>query len=69
MPMKSTALKTSKHKGHTMKIGDYIFTTIYGRTERCKVLAIHSGGTVDVECLNGRCFRISGLAIMKEVTL
>lgn len=51
-----------------MSIGDYIYTTIYGRTERCKVLAIHAGGTVDVECPDGRCFRVSGLAIMKEVT-
>ena len=44
-----------------MKIGDYIFTEIYGRTVRCKVLAIHAAGTIDVECENGRCFRISGL--------
>ena len=52
-----------------MKTGDYIFTTIYGRTERCKVLAIHAGGTVDVECPDGRCFRVSGLSTMKEVKL
>jgi len=45
-----------------MKIGDYITATIYGHAVRCKVLAIHAAGTVDVQRADGQCFRISGLA-------
>jgi hypothetical protein len=46
-----------------MKIGDYITTTIYGRVTRVKVLVIHAAGTIDVECANGACFRVSGLSL------
>ena len=48
-------------KGLIMKVGDYVFTTIYGRQERCKVLAIYAAATIDVECADGRCFRVSGI--------
>lgn len=38
-----------------------IFITLFGRTERCKVLAKHGKYTIDVERLrDGKCFRVSG---------
>jgi hypothetical protein len=46
-----------------MKIGDTVTTTIYGRTVKCKILAIYEAGTIDVECADGRCFRITGMLI------
>ena len=46
-----------------MKIGDTITTTIYGREEICIVLAVHAAGTIDVQRADGRCFRVSGLAL------
>ena len=46
-----------------MKIGDIITATIYGHAVRCKVLAIHAAGTVDVQRADGQCFRISGLTL------
>jgi hypothetical protein len=46
-----------------MKIGDIITATIYGHAERCKVLAIHPAGTIDVQRGDGPCFRMSGLAL------
>jgi hypothetical protein len=45
-----------------MKIGDIITATIYGHAVRCKVLAIHAAGTIDVERFDGQCFRITGLS-------
>jgi hypothetical protein len=54
-------LSTTKGASN-MKIGDYITATIYGHAVRCKVLAIHAAGTVDVQRADGQCFRISGLA-------
>jgi hypothetical protein len=44
-----------------MKTGDYITTTIYGRAVRVLILAVHPAGTIDVQCADGRCFRVSGL--------
>jgi hypothetical protein len=36
---------------------------IYGRHERCRILARHAAGTIDVERLSdGHCFRVSGLS-------
>lgn len=46
-----------------MKINDYITTTIYGRSVRVKVIAIHAGGTIDVMRADGQCFRVSGLQV------
>lgn len=46
-----------------MKINDYITTTIYGHNVRVKVLAIHPGGTINVMCADGQCFRVSGLQV------
>ncbi len=35
---------------------------IYGRLTKCKLLAIHPAGTIDVERISdGACFRVSGL--------
>ena len=45
-----------------MKIGDYITTTVYGKSIRVLVLKIHPFGTVDVQRADGQCFRISGLS-------
>ena len=45
-----------------MKIGDYILATIYGQAVRVRILAVHAAGTIDVQCADGRCFRVSGLA-------
>ncbi|KWN11719.1 hypothetical protein WT83_19195 [Burkholderia territorii] len=37
---------------------------IYGHRERCRILARHGAGTIDVERLSdGRCFRVSGLPL------
>ena len=56
-------IKHQQPKGNdNMKIGDIITATIYGHAVRCKVLAIHAAGTIDVERFDGQCFRISGLA-------
>lgn len=46
-----------------MKVGDYIKTSIYGRSVVVKVLAVHGAGTVDVATAEGQCFRISGLGV------
>lgn len=36
----------------------------YGHRERCRILARHGAGTIDVERLSdGRCFRVSGLPL------
>jgi hypothetical protein len=48
---------------YTMKIGDYINVSIYGRRIRVRVLKIHAFGTVDVQRADGACFRVSGLSI------
>ena len=47
----------------TMQVNTYINASIYGRVQRVLVLAIHRGGAIDVECADGRCFRISGLGV------
>jgi hypothetical protein len=46
-----------------MKPGDYITTLIYGRAVRVFVLAIHRGGSIDVQRSDGKCFRISGVTV------
>ena len=46
-----------------MKIGDYITTIIFGKTQRVLVLAIHCAGAVDIQRADGQCFRVSGLSI------
>lgn len=45
------------------KVNDYIKLSIYGRPEKVKVLAVHSFHTIDVQRADGRCFRVSGLAL------
>jgi hypothetical protein len=50
-----------------MKKNQIVFCEIYGRMERCKVLAIHDRYTIDVERMNdGRCFRVSNLNILEN---
>jgi len=44
-----------------MKIGQHVYVSIYGRTERVLILAVHKAGTIDVQTIDGRCFRVSGL--------
>lgn len=46
-----------------MKVGDYIKTSIYGRSVVVKVLAVHGGGAIDVATAEGQYFRISGLGV------
>jgi hypothetical protein len=50
-------------KGHYMKPGNYITTTIYGHAVRVLVLAVHRGGSIDVQRADGKCFRISGVTV------
>ena len=46
------------------QVGDVIRTYLYGKLMRCRVLAVHPLGTIDVERLSdGRCFRVSGLRL------
>jgi len=41
---------------------EIIIVEIFGRPERCRVLARHGRYTIDVERMrDGRCFRVSGL--------
>lgn len=44
-----------------MKAGQYIHISLYGRTERVLILAIHRAGTIDVQRRDGQCYRVSGL--------
>ena len=46
-----------------MKIGDYITISLYGKTQRVRVIAVYPFGTVDVERADGECFRVSGLGV------
>lgn len=47
----------------SVAVGDIIEADIYGNPARCRVLAVHALGTIDVEVLKpGRCYRISGLS-------
>ena len=40
---------------------------IYGHKERCRILADHGMGTLDVERIrDGKCFRISGLPMVNH---
>ena len=45
-----------------MKIGQYIYISLYGRLERVQVLAVHRAGTIDVKDSGGRYYRVSGLS-------
>jgi len=44
-----------------MKIGQYIYISLYGCLERVRILAIHRAGTIDVQRSDGACYRVSGL--------
>ena len=44
-----------------MKIGQYIYISLYGRMERVLILAIRRAGTFDVLRADGACYRVSGL--------
>ena len=44
-----------------MRIGQYIYISLYGRMERVLVLAIRRAGTIDVQRADGQCYRVSGL--------
>lgn len=39
------------------------YFVIYGHRELCLVLRDHGNGTYDVQRADGRCFRVSGLAL------
>jgi len=48
-------------RGKQMK-REIIIVEIFGRPERCRVLARHGRYTIDVERMrDGKCFRVSGL--------
>lgn len=38
------------------------YFTIYGKRQLCRILVIRPFGTYDVQCANGKCFRVSGLS-------
>lgn len=45
-----------------MKPRQIVIIELFGRPERCRVLAVHGRYTVDVERLRDKkCFRVSGL--------
>jgi hypothetical protein len=47
-----------------MKVNQTLTMHLFGRPERVRILVIRRAGTVDVERLSdGRCFRVSGLAV------
>ena len=47
-----------------MKVNQTLTMHLFGRPERVRILAVRRAGTVDVERLSdGRCFRVSGLAV------
>ncbi len=51
-----------------MKKNQIVYCEIFGRTERCRVLAVHGKSTLDVQRLrDGECFRIAGLSIIDGV--
>lgn len=47
-----------------MKAGDIITMAIYGHATKVRILKVREFGTLDVERLSdGKCFRVSGLAL------
>lgn len=44
-----------------MKPGQFIRLSLFGHYERVRILAVHRAGTIDVQRMDGRCFRVSGL--------
>jgi hypothetical protein len=51
------------HKGQTMK-KSIVIIELFGRPERCRILAKHGRYTLDVERMrDGKCFRVSGLSL------
>ena len=42
------------------KINQIYNLSIYGKVQPVKILAVHPMGTIDVETLSGKCFRLSG---------
>jgi len=47
-----------------VKVGQIVLMRLHGSARvRCRILAIHEFGTIDVERLSdGKCFRLTGLA-------
>ena len=43
----------------------FVEVEIYGKRYLAQVLKIHPCGTLDVELASGKCFRISGLQVVK----
>ena len=39
--------------------------TIHGRDYSARILRVHPAGTIDVQLPDGRCYRVSGLAVRK----
>lgn len=47
-----------------MQVNRTLVMHLFGRPERVRILAVRRAGTVDVERLSdGKCFRVSGLAL------
>lgn len=45
-----------------LTVGMIVTMPLYGRETKCKIIAIHLMGTVDVERLSDeKCFRLTGL--------
>ena len=59
--LSSTNKQTQENQ--TMKIGQTITVSIYGKNQKVKIVAIHDFGTVDIETKEGNYFRLSGLSL------
>ena len=56
-------LSRTLNESTLMKIGQYIYISLYGCLERVRILAIHRAGTIDVQRSDGACYRVSGLSM------
>jgi hypothetical protein len=43
----------------------FVEVEIYGKRYLAQIIKVHPFGTLDVELSNGKCFRVSGLQIIK----
>lgn len=49
-----------------MKKNQIVVIELFGRPEKCRVLAVHGRYTLDVERMrDGQCFRVSGMSLDK----
>lgn len=64
MPLGALECNPARNGVNVMQVNQTLILELFGRPERCRILAIRRAGTVDVERLSdGKCFRVSGLAL------